>query len=310
MKNAESRLRTFQKENGITTKGPLSMVIQFTRMAKERLFPLNSDDFQTSRKGQVSGLGGPNLKKILKEHGITRILSSEGGRTSRGSMGLMISYVKFLNDWNAEETIDFAFIEKFWASAIKEYFDNQPFTLSADASQTVTVSFDLLFDQAYKRQSENPGTQYLGALLQHLTAAKLSLILTEGTFEMRSASAADAVSAQGGDFVINKTVIHCTTAPGAPLIEKCVVNIKNGYRPVIITLFERVRTAMDLTSDAGLGGRVEVWSVQQFLSTNIHEHSLFDKNEQTATITEIIRRYNEIIDSVETDPSLRIDFEG
>ena len=43
------------------------------------------------------------MKKILKEHGITQQLSSEGGRTSRGSMGLMIKYVDFLNAWNAEE---------------------------------------------------------------------------------------------------------------------------------------------------------------------------------------------------------------
>ena len=97
MKTTESRLRAFQKENGITTKGPLSMAIQFTRMAAKKKFPLDSNDFRTGSQGQVSGLGGPNLKKILKEHGITRILASEGGRTSRGSIGLMISYVNFLN---------------------------------------------------------------------------------------------------------------------------------------------------------------------------------------------------------------------
>lgn len=70
MTNPEARLRTFQAENNIYTKGPLSLVIQFTRLVRERTFPLNSDDFQTSSKGQVAGLGGGNLKKILKEHGI------------------------------------------------------------------------------------------------------------------------------------------------------------------------------------------------------------------------------------------------
>ena len=44
---------------------------------------LNPDDFQPSSKGQVVGLGGGNLKKILKEHGITQQLSAEDGRTSR-----------------------------------------------------------------------------------------------------------------------------------------------------------------------------------------------------------------------------------
>jgi hypothetical protein len=60
----------------------------------------------TKNKGQVAGLGGDNLKKILKEHGITQILAAEGGRTSRGNMGLMMEYVKFLNAWNEEKTID------------------------------------------------------------------------------------------------------------------------------------------------------------------------------------------------------------
>lgn len=95
MKSAEDRLREFQTQNNIATKGPLSLVIQFTRLVRDKEFPLNSDDFQTSSKGQVAGLGGANLKKILKEHGITQQLSAEGGRTSRGSMGLMIKYVDY-----------------------------------------------------------------------------------------------------------------------------------------------------------------------------------------------------------------------
>ena len=66
MTNPETRLRAFQAENNIFTKGPLSLVIQFTRLVRDQTFPLNPDDFQTSGKGQVAGLGGGNLKKILK----------------------------------------------------------------------------------------------------------------------------------------------------------------------------------------------------------------------------------------------------
>lgn len=63
MTNPETRLRAFQAENNIFTKGPLSLVIQFTRLVRDQTFPLNPDDFQTSGKGQVAGLGGGNLKK-------------------------------------------------------------------------------------------------------------------------------------------------------------------------------------------------------------------------------------------------------
>lgn len=231
MISPEERLRVFQAENHITTKGPLSLVVQFTRMVRDKAFPLNPDDFQTSSKGQVAGLGGANLKKILKEHGITQQLSSEGGRTSRGSMGLMIKYVDFLNAWNAEESVDFSVVEDFWAEQVREYFRNQPFVLTADTSKTIGANLDDLFEQAKKRQKQNPGTQYLGTVLQHLVAAKLCLILPEGSFEIHGASVADGPTDRNGDFVIGNTVIHCTTMPGALLIEKCKANLRAVATP-------------------------------------------------------------------------------
>jgi hypothetical protein len=193
---------------------------------------------------------------------------------------------------------------------IYEYFRNQPFTLMADPSKTIGASLDELFEQARKRQKQNPGTQYLGAILQHLVAAKLSLILPAGKFEIHGASVADSPTERSGDFVINNTIIHCTTAPGEPLIRKCKINIRSGCLPVIITIFDRVKTALDLAADADLNGRIEVWDIQQFLATNINEHSLFDNTARNTTLADIIERYNAIIDDKETDPSLRIEFEA
>ena len=306
----DDRLRAFQKENNIFTKGPLSLVVQFTRLVKDKGFPLNPDEFQTSGKGQVAGLGGGNLKKILKEHGINQQLSAEGGRTSRGSMGLMIKYVDFLNAWNEEEPVDFSAVEEYWAEQVREYFRNQPFTLTADTSKTIGANLDELFEQAKKRQKQNPGTQYSGTVLQHLVAAKLCLIMPEGSFEIHGASVADGPTDRNGDFVINNTVIHCTTMPGALLIEKCKANLRSGCHPVIITIFDRVHTALSLAEDAGLAGRVEVWDIQQFLSANVYERSLFDETKRNSTLSDIVGKYNNIILEAETDPSLRIEFES
>ena len=308
MTDFETKLKAFQTENNIFSKGKLSVVIQFTRLVQGKEFPLNSDDFKTEKEGQVVGLGGGNLKKILKDHGITQQLSAEGGRTSRGSMGLMIKYVDFLNARNAEEPVDFTVAEAFWAEQIREYFRNQPFILNADTSKTIGSNLDELFEQAKKRQKQNPGTQYLGTVLQHLVAAKLCLIMPEGSFEIHGASVADAPTARSGDFVISKTIIHCTTSVGDLLINKCKSNINSGYRPVIITIFERVQTALNQIEDAGLAGRVEVWDIQQFLSSNVHEHSLFDEDKRNAKLGVIIENYNQIVMEKETDPSLRIEF--
>lgn len=310
MISAEERLRLFQEENNIHTKGPLSVVIQFTRMVQGKDYPLNSDDYKTEQEGQVAGLGGGNLKKILRDHGITQQLSSEGGRTSRGSMGLMKKYVDFLNAWNTEETVNLSFVEDYWVEQIREYFRNQPFVLTADMSKTIGANLDELFEQAKKRQRQNPGTQYLGTVLQHLVAAKLCLILPEGSFEIHGASVADAPTARSGDFVINKTIIHCTTSVGDLLINKCKSNINSGFRPVIITVFERVQMALNQIEDAGLTGRVEVWDIQQFLSANVQEHSLFDDDKRNSKLGAIIENYNQIVREKETDPSLRIEFDA
>lgn len=307
---ANEKLQEFQSVNNIRTKGALSAVIQMTRMLAGKPFPLDPDDFKTDMEGQVAGLGGGNLKKILKDHGITQQLSSEGGRTSRGSMGLMRKYVAFLNSWNAEAPVDFQLAEKFWAEQVREYFRNQPFVLTADTAKTIGANIDDLFEQAKKRQKQNPGVQYLGTVLQHLVAAKLCLIMPENSFEIHGASVADAPTERSGDFVIHNTIIHCTTMPGSLLIEKCKANIRGGCHPVIITIFDRVHTALNMAEDAGLAGRIEVWDIQQFLSANVYEHSLFNEANRNSTLAEIVRRYNEIVEKAETDPSLRIEFEA
>lgn len=98
--------------------------------------------------------------------------------------------------------------------------------------------------------------------------------------------------------------------PGALLIEKCKTNLRSGCRPVIITIFDRVHTALNLAEDAGLAGRVEVWDIQQFLSANVYEHSMFEDGKRNSTLSDIIDRYNTIVSENETDPSLRIEFEA
>ncbi len=306
----EERLKEFQCINNILSKGPLSLVMQFTRMVRDREFPLDYNDFQTSSKGQVAGLSGSNLKKILKEHGITQQLSSEGGRTSRGSMGLMIKYVNFLNSWRKEEEIDFDAVEAYWAEQVRAYFRNKPFILSADKSKTIGASFDDLFEQAKKRQKQNNGTQYLGIMLQHLVAAKLCSILPKGSFEFYGASVADSPTNRTGDFVINNTAIHCTTMPSSQLIEKCNDNLRAGLHPVIITISERVHTAFNLAEDADIAERVEVLDIRQLLSANIYEQSLFDDGKRNLILSELVSCYNDIVLQTEMDPSLRIEFDA
>lgn len=308
MDNDIERLAEFQRNHRVETKGPLALMVQLTRIIQEKTFPLNPDDFLTKNKGQIANLSGGRLKKILAEYGINQKLASEAGRTSRGNIGLMVEYVKFLNEWSNEATFNLDNIEKFWIDQVRAFFQNKPFILKANSSKTIGANLDELFEQARERQKQNQGTQYLGTVLQHLVAAKLSVIMPNEEIEFHGASVADASTERDGDFVINNTVIHCTTAPGQALIQKCQLNINSDLHPVIITIFDRVHTVRDLAADAVLDGQIEVWDIQQFLSSNVYEHSLFDDTKRNTTLADIIERYNAIVAQNETDPSLRIEF--
>lgn len=297
----------FKDEHGVgASKGKLSVIVQLTRAFSGDSLPIDPDNYKTDREGQVKGLGGSNLKRILSEHGIERTLSREGGRTSRGSLGLMSSYAAFIN--SLDGPVDFAAIEDYWVEQVRRFFAAKPFKLDTDNSNSIARTVDDLLEQAMRRQAENPGTTYAGTVLQHLIAAKLSLIL-DGNIEINGADVADAPTGRSGDFMVGDTAIHATTAPGQPLIEKCAANIRAGIRPVIITIRDRVRTARDLAEDAGIADRIEVWDIQQFLSTNIYEHGVFDRDARKRAIGKIIDGYNDIVDKYESDPSLRIDAE-
>ncbi len=110
MDELNKRLEEFASQQNVSGKGPLAIAVQLTRAFSNFSLPLDPNDFVTDRGGQVKFLGGPNLAKILKDHGISRRLASEGGRTSRGGHSLMRVYVAFINqinnlgllkDWNS-----------------------------------------------------------------------------------------------------------------------------------------------------------------------------------------------------------------
>lgn len=298
-------IEEFRKSHGINTKGNLAGILQLNRAFSKDTLPINPDDYLTGKEGQVKGLSGANCQSILEEYHIKRVLASEGGRTSRGLMGIMKDYAALINE-ERPSSKDFSEIERFWIDRIRKFFNSKPFRLEADESLSITAAVGNLLEQAKKRQKENPGTMYEGTVLQQLVAAKLSIIMPE--VEINRASVADDPTGRGGDFNIGDTAIHCTTAPATLLMEKCQRNIKNGLHPIIITVKDRVKTAWDLAADMGFAERLEVWDIQSFLSTNVHEHGHFSQDERKTMLTDLVTSYNKIIDTYETDPSLRIEY--
>jgi hypothetical protein len=304
----QTALADFTRDHKFRTQGPLSVALVVTQHARSLGLPLDPSRLITEGGGQVYGLGGGAVQSILKRNGITRVLAKEGGRTSRGSIGNMRSYVAFLNDAAAQNTVDLDEIERFWIDRVHEFFSAKPFRLKLDASRSLrTVVRDLL-TQAEERQKNMPGVQYAGAVMQHLVGAKLDCALGKGNFQHNSSSTADAPSGRVGDFFVGDVAIHVTTSPGEAVVERCRENIDAGHRPVLVTGQRGLTAAEVLAENKGLGERIDIFEIEQFIALNLYELGKFGADGRRDAVADLVDRYNEIIEAFETDPSLKIEF--
>lgn len=299
-------LEKFARENHMNGKGALSLALVLTSKAATSEMPLNSKNFITKQGGQVAGTGKAAVQAILKKHGIQRILAEEAGRTSRGSIGRMYSYIDLLNTLHKEKILDIKTIENWWIERVKEYFASQPFKLKLDPSKSLRYAVHELLNAAYARQKEIPGMMIAGAVMQHLVGAKLELMSMPVAIEHHGFAVADSPGGRKGDFLVQDAAIHVTTAPTEALIRKCQENLEQGYRPVIITTESGVGGARALAQNVGLADRIDILEVEQFIAANVYEKSGFAESKRAATVQEILQRYNQIIDSSESDPSLKV----
>ena len=300
----EAKLAAFFKTNKMGGKGALCVGLAVSRHAVTHSLPIDPSGLLTEGLGQVSILGKSAIQRILADYGITRVLAEEGGRTSRGSVGLMQKYVEFLN-FSGYSRQDLEEVESWWVDKVRSYFNGRPLTFRLDPAKTLRAAVRDLISQAEKRQTESSGATIVGTILQHLVGAKLSVLLG-GTAPMHGASVADAVSERAGDFECGDVVIHVSTAPSEALMRKCQGNLDIGKHPLIITTYRRVPVAVSLAEDVGISDRVEVFDVEQFLAGNIYELGKFGSQGRLDVARAILKRYNELVDQLETDPALQI----
>jgi Domain of unknown function (DUF4928) len=304
----QETLATFTKDKKFNRQGPLCVALVMTQQARKAGLPLDPGQLLTEGGGQVLGLGKGAVQSILTRHGITRVLASEGGRTSRGSIGNMREYVALLNQLHAKGAAELDAIEGFWIERVQEFFAAKPFKIRLDASRSLrTVVRDVL-GQAEDRQKTMPGVYYAGAVMQHMVGAKLDCALGQGNFEHNSYSTSDQQSGRRGDFFVGDVAVHVTTAPGEAVIERCRDNINDGIRPVLVTGQRGLTVAEGLADNAGLGDRIDIFEIEQFIALNLYELGKFAADGRRVAVSDLVNRYNEIVDDVETDPSLKIEF--
>lgn len=303
----ENHLQKFDAAYGISgSKGALCIVVVLTRQFSTAGFPLSLANHVTEEKGQVKGLGKAAVQKILGDHGITRVLAEEGGRTSRGGMGLMGAYLAEANTLHAAKLWDAKKVEAWWVERIRLFFDTKPFKMRLDPAKSVRTGLRDLFTQIQKRQKDSAGTMFMGTVFQHLVGAKLEIVLSK-TVVHHAHSTADAPTGRSGDFLIDKTAIHVTTAPGEALIRKCRTNLGAGLNPIIITTTRGCITGEDLAGEDA--ERIEFIDIEQFLTANIHEWGRFDAANRRVSLERLIQGYNAIVETCERTPGLAIELQ-
>ena len=303
----QEELAAFTAEKSFRGKGPVSVALVVTQHAKTMGLPLNPETLITEGGGQVLGLGKGAVQSILKRHGIDRLLAAEGGRTSRGSLNNMREYVAFLNVLNQKGNVDLDAIEAFWIDRVHEFFAGKPFKIKLDASRSLRMVVRDVIGQAEERQKTMHGMYYAGAVLQHLVGAKLDCALGKGHLQHNSFSTADAPSERAGDFFLGDVAIHVTTSPGEAVIERCRENLNDGHRPILVTVQRGLGVAEGLATNVGLADRIDIFEIEQFVALNLYELAKFAADGRRTAITDLVTRYNEIVDEFETDPSLKIE---
>jgi hypothetical protein len=94
-----------------------------------------------------------------------------------------------------------------------------------------------------------------------------------------------------------------TTSPGEAVIERCRDNINDR----LVTGQRGLTVAEALADNAGLGDRIDVFEVEQFVALNLYGLGKFAADGRHVAVSDLVARYNDIIDEVETDPRLKIE---
>jgi hypothetical protein len=307
MNPTRKRLESLAKQQPkFLGKGGLCVGLRVTQTAKDKGLPLKAETLVTAEGGQVVGLGKGAIQKILAAHGIKKVLAEEGGRTSRGTLGLMKEYVAALNELLAGNVVDIDEAMSWWIEKVHAHFAATGPKLNFDTGKSVRANIDDLLRQAEDAQKDAGGTTYVGAMIQHLVGAKLDLVLGPGKVQHHGFSVADHATARCGDYQVEDLVIHVTTHPSEALARKCADNLQAGLKPMVITVGDGLPAARLLLKELNLTDRVDILDVVQFLTANIYEHSSFQTAGCRKTLTELLNRYNAIVSECETDPTLRV----
>ena len=90
-------------------------------------------------------------------------------------------YVGALNDLHQAAALDLDAALAWWIQKVRAHFASEGPRFQFDPGKSLRSNIENLLNQARALQSDSGGTNYVGAMLQHLVGAKLDVVLGKGS---------------------------------------------------------------------------------------------------------------------------------
>ena len=270
-----------------------------------KVFPLQRHDYITD--GNQVRTSGSLIKTILRRYGIGQNYASEGGRTTRGTVPAAERLVTLLNQEEriaamsqAERNNLIDALQEWLASKVKDYFDRQRIEIEVKIDRSGPQIVGEILAAANRRGSAGP-------VAQHLVGAKLALRYPSATIDNHSYTTADVQLGRRGDFMVNDTVFHVTVSPMPAVMGKCAVNVRAGFRAMLLVSESKMAAARQMAETASVVDGIGILSIESFIGQNIEEIGEFSKTGIATGFRRLLTEYNRRVAEVETNQSLQIE---
>lgn len=294
------------------------------------LWHLETGEWEYGELAQVSSVGDPRyfgdrairnhtkarVVSILRMHGQIDLIPSveaggESGRTSGSTKRAGLEFMRLIGE--ALTRAPAGHHNRQEGDALVAYLYGRIFALLAEHRnlQGITAPYVASESMAtYIAKLLNAHQTNPGAVLQHLIGAKLDLRFAEqpGVVGHHSAATADVQIGRLGDFEIGSTVFHVTKNPTNDHFRKAWQNAQNGRKVYLLVPRQMLTATISLAEvfKEGFTKKIDIHSVEGFVTQNLDELAVFDRDEALRQLHQVLTKYNELVARYENDPSLKI----
>jgi hypothetical protein len=268
-------------------------------------YPLDDRDLDTGG-GQVPGLSGANVQRILKDHGIEKKYSSMGGRTTRSSTPIARALIEKLDkhvdlgSLTDDERAQVAEAVELWlVDQVRAYFARKKLEVEIDLTKPGPVIVEDILRAAYEKKIGGP-------VAQHLVGAKLARRFPGRNIQNYPATAPDEQLQREADFLVENAAFHVSVAPTSDHLQRCVENLVQGRQPYLIVPAAQVAKARAFAEDKKIERKVAIVAIETFVGQNIDEMGEFHRGKVKPEMAAVLNEYNRRVVEVETDQSIQI----